>query len=118
MELFFWMAVTIFNVYLCRYWLVRIQARRAISYTHHLSVNHVNECAKAFLVISHSNIHEEQKEVLRGQVQKALKKANMYWEEYNKDYDYNKLWFAVDKWTLKQMFPHVTKMGSLVVIYE
>lgn len=118
MELFFWTAMAIVGMYAFRYWLVRHHAERAIGYTHYLSVNHVQECAKAFITITNSDIHEEQKDVLRGHVYKALKQSDIYWKEYNKDYDYNKLWLAMDKWTVKQMFPHVTKMGSLVVIYE
>jgi hypothetical protein len=105
--------------YAFRYVWVHIQCRRAIGYAGYLSEKHIYDCADAFTSISESHIMDEQKEILRGYVRKALNHAQDYFDEgYNKDFDFNKLWLDPYKWSLKQMFPTLTNMKGLEITYE
>ena len=105
--------------YFFRYWWVKFQCNRAIGYASYLSNDHIYKCAEAFISIERSELPEEQKYDLRAEVRKVLNKSEVYWREgYEKDFDYNKLWLDGTKWTLKQMFPTLTNMKGLEVIYK
>ena len=116
--LFVGFIMLVVGFYVFRYFWVYIQCKRAIGYANYLSKKHVYACADAFVVVNNSNMFEEQKDVLRGYIKKALNKSNHYWDEYNKDYDFNGLWMANEKWTLRQMFPNLTKRKGLEITYE
>lgn len=116
--LFVYFCLAIFVFYFTRYFWVRIQCERAIKYAKYLSESHIYKCADAFVRISESDLHDEQKEILRGHVRRALNHSQDYWEEYEKDFDYNGLWLDPYKWTLKQMFPNLTNRKGLEIIYE
>jgi hypothetical protein len=120
MELMFlYLLVGAVGFYVFRYGWVHIQCSRAIGYADYLSKSHIMNCAEAFGKVSDSHIYEEQKAVLRAEITKALNKApTLYWDEYYKDFDFNKLWMACDQWTLKQMFPNLTNMKAIEVSYE
>ncbi len=121
--LFVWLLVSMMGFYAFRYVWVHVQCRRANWYATHLSVSHIEKCSEAYLTIQNSNIMDEQKEHLRSMVKKCLDRTQDYydkgyWKDWNDAGEFNGFWMACDKWTLRQMFPKLTNMKSLEVVWE